>query len=497
MAANEFKLTPEQWKVTPEQWKDIKRTTVSTTIMNPIKDADGLDWLGEEEKISEEEGYSPTALRCTEWDYAQGIRVKNNMRCSLQQRAAYSTVAADAYAAAFNQSPELAELPCALNRQREFFENLLETPDYQSLHESTRGNVLESDTAAESFIKAYSDLIEEDCTEEQRDRSGVSRSGEDKQLDHEISCLGAVNKAIKAAAEGVEEIEEACRGLGLEPNSNTSQLELQNIAKSLQQVRNDRTLLNIINKAGKYRRVAQSKQRLKVTHGFDDVVGVNMGGDVGRVLPLELAKLCHPVFKKDAMRRLVERQLMSREFRGIEPVGKGPIVVCVDESGSMQGNPIENAKAFTLAMCWIARKQNRSIVLYSFSNGSNTVRTAVTPGNWNKEYPGLIEWLRHFFTGGTTLDVPMRVVPDQWSDMLNKKWIKKGKTDMIIISDGIVDVPGNVKEYYLKWKKENQVKTITIVIGTDPGKIKEVSDEVYCVHSIDVDSDAVSSCFSI
>jgi uncharacterized protein with von Willebrand factor type A (vWA) domain len=283
----------------------------------------------------------------------------------------------------------------------------------------------------------------------------------------------------------------------LEPNSNASQLQLNEIAESYRRVRSDNFLKKLVDLAGKYRRVAQSKQRMKVTHGMDDIVGVNQSGDIGRALPIELSKLVHPVFKKDALRRFVEKQLMSREFRGVETVGKGPIVVCVDESGSMAGQNITNAKAFALAMAWIARNQRRSIVLMSFSSGRDTQCCVIQPGKWNESHKALLDWLKHFYQGGTTLDVPLKVVPEMWPKMIAEKWITKGKTDQIIISDGIVDVDGRTAFDYKFWKEENKVKTITIVLGSDPGKMNELSDEVYCVNAIEVDSDAVSSCFSI
>ena len=52
-------------------------------------------------------------------------------------------------------------------------------------------------------------------------------------------------------------------------------------------VRSDPTLRRICELAGRYRRVAQSRQRRKTTHGLDDVVGVVMDADLGRLLPQE------------------------------------------------------------------------------------------------------------------------------------------------------------------------------------------------------------------
>ena len=80
--------------------------------------------------------------------------------------------------------------------------------------------------------------------------------------------------------------------------------------------------------------MAASRQRQKVAHGLDDVVGVEPGGDVGRLLPSELARLAVPELELDTLRRIVERQALCREHHAVEPVGKGPILVVVDESGA-------------------------------------------------------------------------------------------------------------------------------------------------------------------
>jgi len=76
-------------------------------------------------------------------------------------------------------------------------------------------------------------------------------------------------------------------------------------------------------------------------------------------LPVELARLADPEFELDALRRIVERQALCREHHAIEPVGKGPIIVVLDESGSMDGEKCHTAKALALALAWIARQQRR------------------------------------------------------------------------------------------------------------------------------------------
>ena len=115
----------------------------------------------------------------------------------------------------------------------------------------------------------------------------------------------------------------------------------------------------IMELAGRFRLAAQAAQRRKVIHGRDDVVGVVMDNDLGRILPHELAALDDPDLEYDVLRRYLERGLMCREYRGVEARNRGPIFICIDESISMDGRSIALAKAFALGMGWIAQHQNR------------------------------------------------------------------------------------------------------------------------------------------
>lgn len=74
----------------------------------------------------------------------------------------------------------------------------------------------------------------------------------------------------------------------------------------------------------------------------------------------------------------------------------------------------------------------------------------------------------------------------------------KGKTDMILITDGLVDVPAERERLFKQFKTEEKCKLITIVIGErSAGELARVSDQVHLVQSIAVNSEAVDACFSI
>jgi hypothetical protein len=292
------------------------------------------------------DGLSPTALDLDEWGLRRGQEVLAESP-RLRQTGLDAFAVADFHAAGFEPEPVLLDA-CQDGRRHEFLAQLLQTPDYHALHTATQLDPLASSIAATAFAEQFAALNKED---EKRSEGGTSKDAGET-LDHEMATLRAVGRAVSEAGKEVEECKEACAALGMgagSPGSNDPRA----IADLFRRVRSSPILRRICELAGRYRRLAQSKQRRKTTHGVDDVVGVVLDGDVGRLLPSELVRLADDELADDTLRRLVERQTMCREYHATEPVGKGPIVVVVDESGSMNGSKIETAKALALALAWM------------------------------------------------------------------------------------------------------------------------------------------------
>jgi uncharacterized protein with von Willebrand factor type A (vWA) domain len=295
---------------------------------------------------------------------------------------------------------------------------------------------------------------------------------------------------VSRAADELAEVREAAAACGLgggQPGSN----DPRRIAELYRRVRSDPALRRIVDLAGRFRRLAQSKQRRKLVHGTDDVAGVVLGGDVGRLLPHELAKLTIPELADDVLRRLVERQAMCRELTGKEPVAKGPVIVCTDESGSMEGEPNHASKALALAIARVARRQKRWCALVAYSGDSGERLLPLPPGRWDEA--AVLDWLSEFIGKGSSLDVPVRELPDYYA----RFGAPKGKTDVLFLTDARVALPAAVREAFLAWKKTVQARLVTLVIGGEAGDLAGISDEVYPVRSLDVAEDGVGRAVSL
>jgi uncharacterized protein with von Willebrand factor type A (vWA) domain len=419
---------------------------------------------------------SPTALELDEWGLRRGKEVLVESE-RLQQTEINEAAAADFHGAAFEPEPTLKE-SCVDPCRHEFLTQLLQTPDYHALHQSTMLDPVASSIATCAFAEQFAALKQEGA-----------RTGQGS-LDREMETLRAVGRAVNEAGKEVEECKDACAALGMGPGSPGSN-DPRAIAALFRRVRNNPTLRRVCELAGRFRRLAQSRQRQKSTHGLDDVVGVVPDGDVGRLLPHELAKLADDDLSDDALRRLVERQLMCREYHALEPVARGPVIVCVDESGSMQGEKGHTAKALALALAWVARMQKRWISLVAYSGDSGERLLALPPGRWDEM--ALMDWIEQFIGHGSSLDVPVRELPRIYRQ-LNAPL---GKTDVIFLTDALCRIPAELQQQFLSWKRSVQARLITLVIKSQPGDLAAISDEVYTVPALSVREEAVGRVLSV
>ncbi len=400
---------------------------------------------------------------------------------------------ADAHTACFEPVPKLDENPQDRVRSK-WFEQLLSTPEYRAMHSQTCLDDALSEIGTKQLAGQWQTYLESLTEQEQKDiEDGFGDpDGGNESIESEMKRIRSCNQAVQQAEQDVSEAQDAARGLGLGDGTN-SRIDGTEMLKLFQKVRNNADLRRIIELTGAYKRVAQSCQRRKSFHGRDDMVGIEMGGDPARLVPSELAMLADPDLELDVLRRIAERQALCREYRGMEPVAKGPIVVCVDESGSTSGEPHAQAKAFALSMGWIAKFQNRWIAFVGFATAREGTLATFPPGQWDQEK--LIGWLTHFYDGGTSLHVPCVKLPfEYWNDIK----APRGKTDIVIITDARLTCPDGMRDKFLNWKQEEHAKCYGLVIGQhDVGELAKICNRCWTVPVLNVEQDVVSEILSI
>src|SRR3954453_3733074 len=117
---------------------------------------------------------NPNALEVDEWGVRRGRDLLNE-HDSLEARGLDEHAMADFHAAAFDLDPRL--MPnCADRLKHQFLAQLLETPEFRELHESTALNEASAALAAVRFAEHFAGLREERTTKE-RARRREGRDG--------------------------------------------------------------------------------------------------------------------------------------------------------------------------------------------------------------------------------------------------------------------------------------------------------------------------------
>ena len=158
------------------------------------------------------------------------------------------------------------------------------------------------------------------------------------------------------------------------------------------------------------------------------MVDVELGNDLGSLLPSELQALGTPELEEVALLRFAQRRMLQVRRESKERENRGPMVVLVDESGSMSGEREIWAKAVTLALLGIAEQERRDFALVGFNNSQRVLRWGNKPSKSD-----VLAWLASQATGGTSfrpaLDAGMRLVEEA------KAGSSHEGADLILITD--------------------------------------------------------------
>jgi uncharacterized protein with von Willebrand factor type A (vWA) domain len=172
--------------------------------------------------------------------------------------------------------------------------------------------------------------------------------------------------------------------------------------------------------------------RTRVPRRGPRVAGVTRGSDLLRMLPQEHLRLSTPgldmIWALDYSRR---RLLQYRRAGAQHRASRGPVIVLVDESGSMQGEPAAYAKAFAFLLRLEAKAENRACHLVSFSYRPQDMHE-LPDGATAQE---AAEWAARFVGGGTDWVPPLSRALELLRDPAY------ARADVVMLTDGICEVP--------------------------------------------------------
>ena len=215
----------------------------------------------------------------------------------------------------------------------------------------------------------------------------------------------------------------------------------------------------------------------------EEVLAIETGDSVQRLLPHELVTLHHPILRKDFYRRFLDQELLQYWLRGVEEKGKGPMIVCLDGSSSMAGDKEIWSKAVTLTLADIARRQRRLFRSICFSSAETPLQVLdLNPRDrYELETKHIMDLAEYFPGGGTDFQRPL----DAALECLRQARFKKG--DIVFITDGECQVSPEWAQEFRREKEQLGFSLFSILIdvgSSSLGTLKEFSDRITTIHQL-------------
>ena len=200
--------------------------------------------------------------------------------------------------------------------------------------------------------------------------------------------------------------------------------------------------------SGRHRQRGRKAVETRLPDAPGELRGIRHSDRIDAMLGSEAAMLLHPVLHKLWRARRAEARLLTYDSEAVlvdwrpdparpprqdlappepEALERGPIIVCIDTSGSMRGGPEVIAKAVVLQAVRTAHQTRRGCLLLAFGGPDEIIERDLAGA---AGLPAMLDLMGQSFDGGTDVQGPIeraiaRVQQARWAS-----------ADLLIVSDG-------------------------------------------------------------
>ena len=252
----------------------------------------------------------------------------------------------------------------------------------------------------------------------------------------------------------------------------TMETPLRDQLKLAETLQNNETVKKIAELTGRFKRIALKKFKTKQKMMMQRK-DVTLGQEISRLLPIELASFVMPQSKLAFYRKFVEHETLIFDQKGRDSSGRGPLVICIDESSSMSFLK-EESKAFCLALLQIAKKQKRDFAIIPFAT---TVGETIIFEKGQATADDITKFSQSFLGGGTNYE---KALTEALHVLAQSKF---KRADILFVTDGSSFLSRSFLQQFNE-AKEKRLFTCTSIVLTnlynavDISLVEKFSDDV-------------------
>lgn len=298
----------------------------------------------------------------------------------------------------------------------------------------------------------------------------------------------ALTASQQKLEESVQWLEMMGLGWGNDSSQDTQVSPTEKIAL-VQKIAGNDKLRQIAKLAGRFKEIAERKRRSRAKDAFGEITTIELGNDISRLLPSELQKLADPALFPLFAKGYYDRSLLQYKTSGKEQQSRGPIIVCLDSSGSMSGLPDNWAKAVTAVIGQIAYQEERHFRVIHFAKSVQRIDDFPA---CHHDYHKLLESMLSFYAGGgTEWEPPLKAAIDC---IQKQKQFKQA--DIVIVTDGQCDVGKSFVNQLLNQKDRLGFTLYGVLIGEVGEKqMEKFCDRVWAVKDLMAEDAVIEELF--
>jgi uncharacterized protein with von Willebrand factor type A (vWA) domain len=276
---------------------------------------------------------------------------------------------------------------------------------------------------------------------------------------------------------------------GTQPGVGSHKPDLKAKKELASKLAKNKELKNLAKKLGALRKIWQERKKArKVRDNYESITGARFDNDIVKAFPSELSLAATEEGKALFALKYSYKTLLTKDYTASrKDIGKGPIVMYVDVSGSMGGEAEMWSKAIAFVIAEEALKENREVQIHLFDT---RIDGSVTLEKDRKNNSDLLDFVGTWtLGGGTSFNAVLAHAID--------KACKDDRADVLMITDGNSEVNQNFINRLNKLKSDKGIQWNTVCINTSVSEVcRKFSDEVYAVNIYNAPDtvDAIQRC---